>query len=423
MARLYSPSRIRRCGLCLVASVCVGCSDERTMHEPATTTGLVDMTTLAEAPARRPGGDESTAGEASTGELPLGTPWVWELPEGFPPPYVPEDNPMTEEKVELGRHLFYDVRLSYNETQSCSSCHDQARGFAEGRATPVGSEGAPLARNAQGLANVGYMYPYTWANPKLETLEQQVLVPLLSQEPVELGMTGHEDEILERLRHEGVYARLFAEAFPRVEDPYTVHHVAQALASFLRALVSVDSPYDRYYAGDDDALTASAKRGIELFFSERLECYHCHGGFAQSQAIRHAKTARPPLAWHNIGLYNLDADGSYPFGNRGVYEITLDPRDMGAFRPPSLRNVAVTGPYMHDGSVASLDEVLRIYERSGRQIDSGAWAGDGALNPNKSGFVIGFEITDDERADVIAFFEALTDETFLNDPRFSSPFP
>jgi len=404
--------------LCLALAGCPG--ESAPQSEGSTSSGLgVTMT------GSGLGTSSGTAETAdTTGGLPAsaGTPWVWELPEGFPPPYVPADNPLTLEKVELGRHLFYDPRLSVNGTMSCETCHRQAQGFADGRSVPLGSEGTPLLRNAAGLANIGYLYPLTWANPLLETLEEQVLVPLLSQEPVELGIAGHEEEIFARLRSDGRYPVLFGHAFPGEQDAFTTHHIAQALASFLRVLVSLDAPYDRYYYGEDaTALSESAKRGASLFFSERLECHHCHGGFAQTQAIRHARTAHPPLSWHNIGLYNLDAEGAYPFGNRGVYEITLDPKDMGAFRPPSLRNVAVTGPYMHDGSVETLEEVLQIYERGGRLIESGPLAGDGSQNPHKSGFLVGFELTEDERDDVLAFLDALTDETFLADPRWSNP--
>lgn len=364
-----------------------------------------------------------TLDEGSDGEpIVLGTPWVWDLPADFPEPAVPDYNPLTVEKVELGHYLFYDTRLSYNETQSCGSCHEQALGFADGKATPIGSTGGSLIRNSQGLANVAYVYPLTWANPVLETLEEQIRVPLLGDDPVELGMAGHEDEIFARLRDDPRYVDLFEAAFPDDDDPFDVDHTVLALASFVRTMIAHDSPYDRFNRGDVDALSDSAKRGLTLFFSERLECYHCHGGFLLTIASVHAGSAFRPIAWQNTGLYNLDENGGYPIGNRGLYEFTYAAEDMGAFRPPGLRNVAVTGPYLHDGTIETLEEVLQIYERGGQLIEDGPLAGDGALNPHKDGLIIGFELTDQERTDIVAFLESLTDESFLTDPSFSDPF-
>ncbi|MCA9651017.1 MAG: di-heme enzyme [Myxococcales bacterium] len=360
-------------------------------------------------------GDSGTGGDDSGYE--------WNLPPGFPAPWVPEDNPMTAEKVELGRHLFYDTRLSANETQSCGSCHEQELAFADGKTTPTGSTGQVLVRNSMHLTNAGYSFPLTWANPNLPTLEHQIMVPLFAEQPVELGASGHEDEILGRLRDDPLYQDLFAAAFPELDDPFSFERVRQALASFVRTMISGNSPFDRYtYQGDTNALTEQELRGLELFFSEALECHHCHFGFNFSGATRHAGTVHESFAYHNTGLYNLDADGAYPLGNQGLIEATFDPDDMGAFRAQTLRNIAVTGPYMHDGSVETLDEVIRIYERGGRLIDSGPNAGDGAVNPHKSGLVAGFTLTDQEREDLIVFLGSLTDDDFLTDPRFSNPF-
>lgn len=386
----------------------------------------------------------STGGEASTGDPdtsggldsigeegdsttsdtePEPEPYEWNLPPGFPEPWVPEDNPMTAEKVELGRHLFYDVRLSGNETQACAGCHEQARAFADGIPVPTGSTGDVLVRNSMHLTNAGYSFPLTWANPLLPTLEDQIMVPLFGEHPVELGVGGHEEEILDRLRADPLYDELFGAAFPEADDPYTFEKIRQALASFVRTMISGDSPFDRYtYQGDEAALTEQQLRGMGLFFSESLECHHCHFGFNFSGGTKHAGTVHESFAFHNTGLYNLDEDGAYPLGNQGLVEITFDPEDMGAFRAQTLRNIAVTGPYMHDGSVETLEEVIRIYERGGRLIESGPLAGDGALNPHKSGLVAGFSLTDQEREDLLAFLESLTDETFLTDPRFSDPF-
>jgi cytochrome c peroxidase len=348
--------------------------------------------------------------------------YAWQLPAGFPEPAVPADNPMSAEKVELGRRLFYDRRMSANETMACSSCHDQARAFSDGLALPEGSTGQPLPRNAMGLANVAYVVTYTWANPSLDTLERQALVPLFGEAPVELNWTGHEDEILGRLRNDETTRAAFERAFDGEADPVTTANVAKALASFERTLISGGSPYDRYtYGGDQGALSESAKRGLDLFFSEKLECYHCHGGLTFSASFRSKDTRVREPGFHNTGLYNVGGDGSYPPDNLGLKEFTGQPNDVGKFRVPTLRNVALTAPYMHDGSVATLAEVLDNYAAGGRNVESGPRAGDGRENPFKDPLVRAFALTESERADVIAFLESLTDEAFLRDPRFAPP--
>jgi len=345
------------------------------------------------------------------------------LPPGFPDIPVPDDNAMSEAKVELGRHLFYDVRLSANQTQSCGSCHEQRLAFADGVATPEGSTGMPLARNSQGLANVAYNSTYTWANPLLTTLELQIMVPLFGEHPVELGATGHEDEILQRLHDDDVYAVLFAEAFDDDVDTMTFAHVVDSLACFVRSMLSGHSRFDRYVHQDDkEALTDDELHGMELFYSETLECHHCHGGFNFTESTTHDNSAFDATYFHNTGLYNVDGEGGYPVGNAGLYDVTGRPEDMGAFRPPTLRNIALTAPYMHDGTFDTLDEVLEHYARGGTVIDEGPHAGDGKASPLKSGLVAGFTLADDDKADLIAFLHALTDDTFITDERFSDPF-
>ncbi|MFZ9889995.1 MAG: cytochrome c peroxidase [Myxococcota bacterium] len=205
------------------------------------------------------------------------------------------------------------------------------------------------------------------------------------------------------------------------ENPFNFQSVTYALAAFQRTLLSFNSPYDRFLAGDRTALSQSAQRGKELFFSEALECFHCHGGFNFTDSVDHATASLQQLGFHNTGLYNLDNDGSYPAGNQGLYEHTGDPEDKGRFRAPTLRNIAVTGPYMHDGSIATLGEVIDHYAAGGRTL-TGTYAGVGAQNPHKSGFVAGFEITPEDKAALVAFLEALTDAAFLSDPRFANPF-
>jgi cytochrome c peroxidase len=349
--------------------------------------------------------------------------FVWNLPKGFPLPRVPEDNVMTNAKVELGRFLFYDVRLSGNETQSCATCHQQDKAFSDGLRTAVGSTGDVHPRNSMSLTNAAYNSVQTWANPNLTTLEKQIVIPMFNEFPTELGLAGMEQELLERLASDERYVDMFAAAFPDEEKPITVVNTVKALASFTRALTSFNSPYDRYvYERDKTALSESARLGMNLFFSERFECHHCHGGFNFSQAVDHANLASASKPFHNTGLYNLDEAGAYPEKSPGLFEFTRKDEDKGKFRAPSLRNVALTAPYTHDGSISTLEGVLEFYEAGGRNITSGANAGDGRANPNKSGFVAGFKLTDEERQGLLDFLNSLTDESFITNSEFSNPF-
>lgn len=345
----------------------------------------------------------------------------WSIPEGYPLPIVPADNPMTEQKVELGRWLFYDRRLSINGSQSCADCHRQALAFTDGLPQSVGATGEQHPRGAMSLVNVAYASRLTWANPLLDRLEFQALTPLFGESPIELGMAGQEQRIVAMLREDTRYAEWFPQVFPADEDPFSVLNSVRAIASFVRSIVSFDAPYDRFRAGDQGALSASAVRGMALFFSERLECFHCHGGFNFSDSTTHATAGVPEFAFHNTGLYNLRNEGDYPSANRGIYEFTGQRRDMGRFRAPSLRNVEYTAPYMHDGSIATLAEVIDHYAAGGRTIPTGEMAGPGYRNPYKSEFVAGFELAADERLDLLAFLESLSDPSVLGNVDFSDP--
>lgn len=348
--------------------------------------------------------------------------WPFPLPVGFPTPRLPPGTVLTAELAELGRHLFYDTRLSGNGTQACSSCHEQARAFTDGRVAPIGSTGTVLKRNAMSLTNVAYNPTQTWASSILVHLEQQAPVPMFGDNPVELGITGNEEVVLGRLRADATYQTLFAAAFPGQAAPVTFGNIVSALAAFERRLISGNAAIDKYRRGDLTALSDAAKRGEELFFTERLECHHCHGGFNSTLAVDHAGLAEPSSVWFNTGLYNVGGTGAYPTIDQGLFDLTQVPEDRGRFRPPTLRNVALTAPYMHDGSIATLDEVLRFYERGGRLIASGPDAGDGKDNPYKSPFVPGFTLTDQERADLLTYLEALTDLDFIADPTLADPF-
>lgn len=344
------------------------------------------------------------------------------LPAWAPAPLEPEGNATTPAKVELGRRLFYDTRLSRDGSMSCASCHRQELAFTDGRTTSPGVTGQHTARNSMSLANAGYQPVLTWANPLMHSLEQQALVPLVGQEPVELGLAGMDEDVRTRLESERIYQRLFRQAFPEVRGEISLATITRALGAFQRTIISVRSPYDRYrYEGDVNAVSDAVIRGEALFFSERLECHHCHNGLHFSDTVLHERNRIGERAFHNTGLYNIDGRGAYPANNTGIAEITGRPEDMGRFRAPSLRNVAVTAPYMHDGSIATLDEVIDHYAGGGRTIESGPYAGVGRDNPLKSSFLPGFEMSAQEHADLIAFLQSLTDEQLLRDPRYSNP--
>ena len=349
--------------------------------------------------------------------------WRWELPAHFPVPKVPESNPMSEAKVDLGRHLFYDRRLSGNGTQSCASCHHQDKAFTDGLGTAIGSTGMAHPRGAQGLANVAYHATLTWANPSLVTLEKQMEVPLFGDDPVEMGVNDHNRaEVLARLHAEPVYAAKFAAAFPEAAQPMGWGQVIQAIASFQRTLLSGHSRYDQYLQGKAQ-LTVPETRGMALFFGEKAECFHCHGSFNFNDQIVHAASRVVETPFHNTGLYNLGGTGAFPEHNRGVFELTALVKDMGAFRAPSLRNVEVTAPYMHDGSVATLEAVLDFYADGGRRIASGPYAGDGRLNPHKSELISLIDLNAQDKSDLVAFLKTLTDHEFLQNPRYADPWP
>lgn len=346
----------------------------------------------------------------------------WGLPDSIPLPREPEDNPMTEEKFQLGRHLFYDKRLSSSGTISCSSCHHQDKAFSDGLKSATGATGDIHPRNSQSLVNVAWYQILTWGNPSLGTIEKQITIPLFGDDPVEHGLNeANSEQAIQSIQADEEYAELFANAFPEQDDPLlgdlVWDNTIKSLGSFVRGLVSFNSPYDR------GELSPAAKRGAALFNSERLECFHCHAGYNFSDATIDRGTLFSELDFHNTGLYNIDGMGAYPSPNTGRHEVTGKPEHMGQFRAQSLRNVELSAPYNHDGSVATLEDVVRNYANGGRHIESGENSGDGRMSPYKDGFIVSFDITDDEVNDIVSFLKSLTDESFVTNPRFSDPWP
>jgi cytochrome c peroxidase len=196
------------------------------------------------------------------------------------------------------------------------------------------------------------------------------------------------------LRSDGLYRQLFPEAFAGERNPFSVPNAVKAIASFERTMISARSPYDRFHYGETDAISKAAQRGEALFFNDQYGgCFRCHAGFNFSDA------AGQEVKFHNTALYNLPGLLSYPAPNVGIYEFTRRAADVGKFKAPSLRNVALTAPYMHDGSIATLEEVVKHYEAGGRKHD----------NPNRDARIKPFGLTDRSRADMVEFLRSLTD--------------
>lgn len=341
----------------------------------------------------------------------LAVAWSSALSRELPKPQIPSDNPMTGVKAQLGRYLFYDKRMSVNGTTSCATCHRQELAFTDGLGRARGATGQLHPRSAMSLVNVAYNGTFNWSDPTIHSLEEQALKPMFSTEPVELGLGPVKAEFIRLLRTDPLYRTLFPQAFPSENNAYTIGNAAKALATFERTIVSASSPYDRFHYGDQSAISESAKRGEILFFLDGgPSCFQCHSGFNFSDS-----------AFHNTGLYNLAGLFSYPPSNPGLYGYTKRPADVGKFRTPGLRNIALTAPYMHDGSIATLEDVLDHYAAGGRTVTASPLAGVGHDNPLKDKLIHGFRMTPRNRADLVAFLNSLTDDALLHSPEFSDP--
>lgn len=296
----------------------------------------------------------------------------------------------------LGQHLFFDRRLSFNNTKSCSSCHEPGFAFSDGYRRSATATGDMTLRNAPSLINAGLLHFFDAADPSVTDLETQHRRPLYAVGPVELGVTGNEELILARFRNEPLYGEMFPAVFPGQDDPFRMPNVIRAIAAYVSTLKSEDSPYDRFLRGDRDVLTESEKRGMELFFSDRLSCGSCH-------VPPHLTTATQPgpadSVYINTGILPLSAD------DPGLEAHTGKAGDRGKFKIPSLRNVAVTAPYMHDGSVATLGEVIDLYSKGGK-------------GPYADPRIKGFHLAEAEKIQLIDFLYALTDSTIFRNPRF-----
>lgn len=303
--------------------------------------------------------------------------WPW--PEGRPAPRVPAGNAMSATKVELGRRLFYDADLSIDGSMSCATCHVQRRAFADGNATHPGVHGDPGRRNVPGLANVAWAKSLTWGDPRVRTLEAQVLIPVTGLSPVEMGMNGKEGEIAVRLGRDACYVRMFRDAFPEADGRIDMAGVTKALAAFQRTMISNQSPYDRWRSGARDALSEIQQQG-ERAFARR--CAACHAG--------------PDLS--DGRFHRIEPGASDPeAGDPGLGEITGRAADIARFRTPGLRNVALTAPYLHDGSAPTIAAAIDRHAGISHRLDAA-----------------------DRRA-IEAFLDGLTDRAFTGDRRLSLP--
>ena len=299
------------------------------------------------------------------------------VPEGLPPLKHPDDNPPTEAKIELGKQLYFDPRLSRDKDISCASCHDPARGWGNGDQFAKGFGGKFGNRNSPTIINSAYNRFQFW-DGRAGTLEEQALGPM--QNPIEMNMSL--PEIVDRLNEVEGYRRQFQEVFGSEE--ITEERIAQAIAAYERTILSGDAPYDRFKAGDKSALSEAAQRGMALFFG-KAQCSSCHGGpnFTDN-------------AFHNLGV-GMSA-GSPDVGRE---EISKLGGDRGSFKTPTLREIARTAPYMHDGSMKTLEEVIEHYDRGGQQ------------NPWLDEAVFPLKLSDQEKQDLVTFLkEGLSSDSY-----------
>ena len=289
--------------------------------------------------------------------------------------YVPADNPLTVKKVELGRLLFFDKRMSKNNTIACASCHIPALAFTDGQAVSSGINHLQGGRSAPASINRVFSKAQFW-DGRGATLEDQSVGPLVS--PVEHGFTDHA-EMVKKLNGIDGYRRLFKEVFG---TGVTKDAVGRAIASFQRTILSGNSPADRFdVGGDEKALAEDAQRGLTLFRG-KARCTRCHSGFNFSDE-----------KFHNLGI-GWDTNTV----DLGRFMETKNPEDIGAFKTPTLREISRTAPYMHDGRFASLEDVVKFYDQGGIK------------NPHLDNTIIPLELTADEKQDLVAFLRSLNGE-------------
>lgn len=336
--------------------------------------------------------------------------------------YLNTENSFSNEKAALGRYLFYDRRLSVNKTKACASCHAQEFSFTDSYNRSIGALGDLHQRNAKPLINVVFEKYLTAADSSIHFPETQINNPMFNEHPVEMGVRGNEEKILERIRNDNYYNQQFNKVFPEEKEPVSIKNIQYSITSFVKTILSINSPYDNYlFKKDNNAMSNEQLKGMKLFFSKDLACSSCHGGINFSKPeIKNADGAFD--FYFNTGLYNINDQGGYPAYDRGMADITRNPADMGKYKVPVLRNLAFTAPYFHDGSAATLYDVLEVYESGGRNVVTGAYKGDGRNNPHKHPLIKGFKLNSQERKDLISFLLSLSDSSVLKNPAYANPF-
>lgn len=302
-----------------------------------------------------------------------GPEYPYQVPLGLKAPDVPAENPVTDAKVALGKTLYFDKRLSRDGTVSCATCHDPRKGWTDQSPVSTGIKGQKGGRSAPTVLNAAYMDLQFW-DGRAKSLEEQAKGPI--QNPIEMGFTHA--EAAARLAGIKGYAPLFKAAFG--DESVDIDRVAKAIATFERTVLTGDSPYDRWQAGDKTAMSAAAVRGHELFADEKkTACAFCHSGFNFSDSD-----------FHNLGV---GMDAKKP--DLGRSEITKDAKDAGGFKTPTLRNLRDTAPYMHDGSEKTLRAVVEFYNRGG------------VKNPHLDGRIRPLHLSKAQVDDLVAFLDAL----------------
>jgi cytochrome c peroxidase len=319
--------------------------------------------------------------------------------------------------IELGKYLFFDRRLSINQTRSCGTCHNPQFAFTDGYKRSLGAYADLHQRNTQPLFNLSELKYFTASDSTLHSPLQQMDNPLFNTHPIEMGIKGNEAIILKRIETDNAYKKLLSEAGLTL----TWANIKIAIAQFTLSIKSNNSPYDKFIKGDSNALSLNEKNGKEIFFSSKTKCASCHGG--NNFSTPNIKNDKGEINFYfNTGLYNIDGKGAYPLYDQGLFQHTKNNNDMGKFRVPTLRNLAYTAPYMHDGSVASLNEAIDLYINGGRKITEGINNGDGITNKYKHAFINPILINEEEKKNLLSFLLTLSDSSFIKNADYQNPF-
>jgi Cytochrome c peroxidase len=306
--------------------------------------------------------------------------------------------------VELGKKLFYDHRLSANNSKSCASCHNPSLAYTDGYRTNTGIYGDELLHNTPSLINVSELKVLQSDHPYLFTLEEQIKRPMYNLHPIEMGVQLNQNNLINYLQEDSTYQQLFHSVFGK-DSSITLLNIEKSIIAFIKSIQSYNSRYDQYVRGEIK-FTTEELNGLKLFSSSKLKCATCHRPpqFSSAYYTNHIDSA-----FANIGLYNINNKNIYPSEDNGIVKYTNDVKHNGRFKIPSLRNVMLTAPYMHDGSVSTIDEVLDIYVQGGRLINHEYHRGDGRKNKNKHPSISGFKLSNKERNELKMFLHTLTD--------------